>query len=60
MTVIHLDQDLDAKVLTLVAEFDAPIERVWELWADPRRSLVTRPARSSTATCFWTAAKLIG
>src|SRR3954468_19582423 len=26
----------------------------------PRRSLATRPARSSTATCFWTAAKLIG
>ena len=37
MTVIHLDKDLDAKVLTLVAEFDAPIERVWELWADPRQ-----------------------
>jgi hypothetical protein len=26
----------------------------------PRRSLVTRPARSNTATCFCTAAKLIG
>jgi len=37
MTVIHLDKDLDAKVLTLVAEFAAPIERVWELWADPRQ-----------------------
>jgi uncharacterized protein YndB with AHSA1/START domain len=37
MTVIHLDTDLDAHVLTLVAEFDAPIERVWELWADPRK-----------------------
>jgi uncharacterized protein YndB with AHSA1/START domain len=36
MTVIHLDKDLDARALTLVAEFDAPIERVWELWADPR------------------------
>jgi len=37
MTVIHLDKDLDARVLTLVAEFDAPIEHVWELWADPRK-----------------------
>src|SRR4029079_6647693 len=26
----------------------------------PRRSLLTRPARSNTATCFCTAAKLIG
>ena len=26
----------------------------------PLRSLVTRPARSSTATCFCTAAKLMG
>jgi uncharacterized protein YndB with AHSA1/START domain len=37
MTVIHLDKDLDAQVLTLVARFDAPIERVWDLWADPRQ-----------------------
>ena len=37
MTVTKVDKDLDARTLTLVAEFDAPIERVWELWADPRK-----------------------
>ncbi len=37
MTVTTVDTDLDARTLTLVAEFDAPVERVWELWADPRK-----------------------
>jgi uncharacterized protein YndB with AHSA1/START domain len=37
MTIVSVDKDLDSLSLTLVAEFDAPIERVWELWADPRR-----------------------
>jgi uncharacterized protein YndB with AHSA1/START domain len=23
--------------VVLIADFDAPIERVWELWADPRQ-----------------------
>jgi uncharacterized protein YndB with AHSA1/START domain len=37
MTVTAVDKDFDARTLTIVAEFDAPIERVWELWADPRK-----------------------
>jgi uncharacterized protein YndB with AHSA1/START domain len=37
MSVTSLDKDLDRLTLTLVADFDAPIERVWELWADPRQ-----------------------
>jgi uncharacterized protein YndB with AHSA1/START domain len=37
MTVISVDKDLDNLTLTVVAEFDAPIERVWQLWADPRK-----------------------
>ena len=37
MTVTSLDKDLDSLSLTLIADFDAPIERVWELWADPRK-----------------------
>jgi uncharacterized protein YndB with AHSA1/START domain len=37
MTVTTVDTDLDARTLTLVAEFDAPVERVWELWSDPRK-----------------------
>jgi uncharacterized protein YndB with AHSA1/START domain len=37
MTVTSVDKDLDALTLTLVADFDAPIERVWQLWSDPRQ-----------------------
>ena len=37
MTVTNVDRDLDARTLTITAEFDAPLERVWELWADPRK-----------------------
>jgi uncharacterized protein YndB with AHSA1/START domain len=37
MTVISVDKDLDDLTLAVVAEFDAPIERVWQLWADPRQ-----------------------
>ena len=36
MTVTSVDKDLDALTLTLVADFDAPVDRVWQLWADPR------------------------
>jgi uncharacterized protein YndB with AHSA1/START domain len=36
MTVVSVEKDLDARSLTVVAELDAPIERAWELWADPR------------------------
>jgi uncharacterized protein YndB with AHSA1/START domain len=37
MSVISVDKDFDSLTLTLVAEFDAPIARVWQLWADPRK-----------------------
>jgi uncharacterized protein YndB with AHSA1/START domain len=37
MTVTSLDTDLDNQTLTLVADFDAPPDRVWQLWADPRQ-----------------------
>jgi len=37
MTVTNVVEDLDRLTLTLVAEFDAPVERVWRLWADPRQ-----------------------
>lgn len=36
MTVISVDKDFDALTFTLVARFDAPVEQVWQLWADPR------------------------
>ena len=37
MTVVSVEKDLDGLSLLLVAEFDAAIERVWQLWADPRQ-----------------------
>ncbi|GAA4070568.1 SRPBCC domain-containing protein [Actinomadura miaoliensis] len=37
MTVTRVDKDYDALTLTVVADFDAPVERVWRLWSDPRR-----------------------
>lgn len=36
MSVTRVDKDFDSLTLTLVADFDAPTERVWQLWADPR------------------------
>jgi len=36
MTVTTIDKDLDELMLTVIADFDAPPERVWQLWADPR------------------------
>jgi len=36
MSVISMEKDVEALSLILAAEFDAPIDRVWELWADPR------------------------
>ncbi|HEU4948425.1 MAG TPA: SRPBCC domain-containing protein [Kribbella sp.] len=37
MSVISVDKDYDSLTITLVAHFDAPVERVWQLWADPRQ-----------------------
>ena len=37
MTVASVDVDTDAKTLTVTARFDASIEQVWQLWANPRK-----------------------
>jgi uncharacterized protein YndB with AHSA1/START domain len=37
MSVTNVDTDYDDLTVTLIADFDAPIERVWELWSDPRQ-----------------------
>jgi uncharacterized protein YndB with AHSA1/START domain len=37
MTVTAVRKDPEALTMTLEAEFDAPVERVWQLWADPRQ-----------------------
>ncbi|WP_277626387.1 SRPBCC family protein [Arsenicicoccus piscis] len=35
--VIDITKDLDAREITITAEFAAPVERVWALYADPRQ-----------------------
>ncbi|MBD0418566.1 SRPBCC domain-containing protein [Streptomyces sp. TRM S81-3] len=37
MSVTSLDKDVDNLTLTLIADFAAPVEKVWQLWADPRQ-----------------------
>jgi uncharacterized protein YndB with AHSA1/START domain len=37
MTVINVNTDPKALSLTVVAEFDAVVERVWQVWEDPRQ-----------------------
>ena len=37
MSVTSVDKDFENLTLTLIADFDAPVERVWELWTDPRQ-----------------------
>ncbi len=36
MTVTDVVQDAEALTLTVTAEFTAAVERVWQIWADPR------------------------
>jgi len=37
MPVTRVDKNPAAHTMTITAELDAPIERVWQLWADPRQ-----------------------
>jgi uncharacterized protein YndB with AHSA1/START domain len=37
MTVVSARKDLVAMTLTIYAEFEASIDRVWQLWDDPRK-----------------------
>lgn len=37
MTVISSSKDVATLTLTIVAELDAPPERVWDVWEDPRQ-----------------------
>ena len=37
MSVVGVEKDYDTLSLRLVAEFDAPIDAVWQLWADARK-----------------------
>ena len=37
MTIVTTSKDLDALTIVVVAEFAAEADRVWQLWADPRK-----------------------
>jgi uncharacterized protein YndB with AHSA1/START domain len=37
MTVVNVHKDPEAALLVVTAEFAAPLQRVWQLWADPRQ-----------------------
>ncbi|MCG2623732.1 SRPBCC domain-containing protein [Arthrobacter sp. I2-34] len=37
MTVISTQKDTEALSMTIVAEFDASVQRVWQIWEDPRQ-----------------------
>ena len=37
MPVTDVQQDLDNLTLTITADFAAPVERVWDVYADPRQ-----------------------
>lgn len=36
MTVTNVAKDPQALTMTVTSELDAPVERAWQLWADPR------------------------
>ncbi len=37
MPVTDITKDVDSRTLTITAEFPAPVERVWAMYADPRQ-----------------------
>jgi uncharacterized protein YndB with AHSA1/START domain len=37
MTIVDLRKDVERNAMTIVAEYPATADRVWELWADPRQ-----------------------
>lgn len=37
MPVTDVQQDLDTLTLTITADFAAPVERIWQVYADPRQ-----------------------
>ena len=37
MSIVSIEKDYERLSLELIAEFDAPIDAVWQLWADPRK-----------------------
>ena len=36
MSVTSIEKDTEALTMSITAEFDAPIDRVWQMWENPR------------------------
>lgn len=37
MSITSVEKDFDNQTLIMIADFNAPLERVWTLWEDPRQ-----------------------
>jgi uncharacterized protein YndB with AHSA1/START domain len=37
VSITSVEKDFDNRTLILIADFNAPLERVWTLWEDPRQ-----------------------
>jgi uncharacterized protein YndB with AHSA1/START domain len=37
MSVTSVHKDPDARTMTITTEYDASVDRVWQLWSDPRQ-----------------------
>ncbi|KUI47976.1 polyketide cyclase [Mycobacterium sp. GA-1199] len=37
MPVTNISKNIDERTLTITAEFAAPVERIWQIYADPRQ-----------------------
>ena len=37
MGITSVTTDYDNLTITVIADFDAPVKRVWEIWSDPRK-----------------------
>jgi uncharacterized protein YndB with AHSA1/START domain len=37
MGITSVEKDYDNLTVTLIADFEAPVDQVWELWSDPRK-----------------------
>jgi len=37
MTVTNVHKDAKALAMTITAEFDAPVDKVWQMWENPRQ-----------------------
>ena len=45
MPVVEIRKDTEALTMTVVAQFAAPVARVWAAYADPRQLELLGPAR---------------